>query len=355
MSPQPTVYLHEGETAWSWADARRDLLELIFDTVHDTLARTEIDIGDVDSVVLSAHDLVDGRSLTSMTTAPPAGAYLREEIRMGDDGATALAVAAAQIQAGQARTCIVAAWGRASEGDGPRVSNALFDPFFAKPLGMTELDVSAFRASAALSAWPDYRAAREDAGRRRSGLAAGRGAPAEAPVGPVPSPLRASEVARAVDVVCATVVTAEPTDVALTGVGMSSDPYWPGDRDLLELTALRRASAKALESARCRIEEVGIFELDGMTLFDEALAIEAVGAAARGEGMRALAEDARCNPSGGYAQGACAPAMGLVRTMAAAHALRQNPSNGSSPGVALASGGSTVAGQTQVAMVLERC
>jgi acetyl-CoA C-acetyltransferase len=351
----PRAYLREGATHWSWADARRSLPELIFETVKDALQRSGLEIDDVDSVVLSAHDMVDGRSLTSMTTAPAAGAYLREEIRLGEDGAAALAVAAAQIQAGQATICIVAAWGRASEGDAGRISNALFDPFFAKPLGLTELDISALRASMALRSWPAYGGSRDEAARRRAQLAAARGTSAHGPRGPVPRPLREAEVAPAADVVCATVVTAEPTDVAVAGVGLSSEPYWPGDRDLLALPALRTAAQRALAVAGRHVDDVHIFELDGPTLFDEALALEAVGAARTGEGMRALAQDDRCNPSGGYAMGACAPAMGLVRAISAARSLRDFQTDGGQRPLALASGGSTVAGQTQVAVVLERC
>jgi acetyl-CoA C-acetyltransferase len=290
-----------------------------------------------------------------MTTAPAAGAYLKEEIRLGDDGAMALAVAAAQIEAGQATTCIVAAWGRASEGDPERISGALFDPFFAKPLGMTERAVSALRASMALRNWPAYGASRGDAAQRRTDLVEAHGGTVRGPVGPVPGPLRESEVAPAADVVCATIVTARATDVAVTGIGMSADPYWPGDRDLSRMPALERAAGHALTGAGCEVAEIGIFELDGPTLFDEALALEAVGAAARGEGMRSLAVDERCNPSGGYAQGACAPAMGLVRALAAARGLRGRGGGVAPQGLALASGGSTVAGQTQVAAVLERC
>ena len=348
-----SVYLRAGATRFSWADATRSLPELIFETVREALDRSEIEIGEIDSVVLSAHDLVDGRSLTSMTTAPPAGAYLREEIRLGDDGAAALALATAQIRAGQARAVIVAGWGRASEGDPDAISRALFDPMYARPLGLRELDVSALRASAALGTWPGYAVAREAAGERLHALAArggtrgGDGPPPAA----IPYPLRAPEVARAADVVAAVILTAEPTDVALTGTGMSSDPYWPGDRELLALPALRTAARWALNEAGHAIEDVDCFELDGPTLFDEALALEAVGAAAAGRGMRAIAEADNVLPSGGHALGACAPAMGLVRAVSALDTIRSN----GPAGVALVSGGSTVAGQTQVAAVIERC
>jgi acetyl-CoA C-acetyltransferase len=349
--PTYRVYLRAGATRFSWADARYSLPELIFATVHEALDLSETEIDEVDSVVLSAHDLVDGRSLTSMTTAPPAGAYLKEEIRLGDDGAAALVVAAAQIRAGQARTCIVAGWGRASEGDGESISRALFDPVYGQPLGLSELHVSALRASAALGAWPDYGVAREAAAARLAELADARsGGPlSRGPAPPVPAPLRPEEVAPSADVVSAVIITAAETDVAVSGVGMSSDPYWPGDRNLLELTALRAAARAALTESGRAIDTIDCFELDGPTLFDEALALEAVAAAQPGAGMRVLAEDARAQPSGGHALGACAPAMGLVRCNAALNALREGAAG------ALVSGGSTVAGQTQTAVVLERC
>ncbi|MHB8693823.1 MAG: hypothetical protein ACYDHH_21505 [Solirubrobacteraceae bacterium] len=346
---QHEVFVRHGAIGFSWADATCSLPELIFATVREALDRSELPIEAVDSVVLSAHDLVDGRSLTSMTTAPAAGCYLREEIRLGDDGALALTVAEAQILAGQASECIVAAWGRASEGDPDAISRALFDPFYAAPFGLRELDISAMRAAAALGQWPDYALTREAAAARLSGLVEGHGH-TTGPRPAVPGPLRFDEVAPTVDVVAAIVVCSTPTDVALTGTGVSADPYWPGDRMLLRLTALRDAAGLALERAGRRVADVGCFELDGPTLFDEALALEAVGAARPGCGMRALAEDPRVQRSGGSALGACAPAMGLVRAVSAERIVRAGEAD-----LALASGGSTVAGQSQAAIVLERC
>ena len=62
-----------------------------------------------------------------MVTAPAAGAYLRDEIRSGDDGAAAFAAAVVRIEAGEASRSIVATWGRASEHDVGAVSRALFE------------------------------------------------------------------------------------------------------------------------------------------------------------------------------------------------------------------------------------
>jgi len=344
------AYLRATSTRASWADAQRSLPELIFETVHEALERSELPFSEVDSVVLAAHDMTDGRSLTSMTTAPPAGAYLREEIRFSEDGAAALSGALARLQAGHGRNVVVAAWGRASEGEQHKISNALFDPFFARPLGMTELSVSGLRASMALRTYGAYAEQRAAAAEWRHALAADtvRG-PARQDI---PLPLREDEVAAEADVVCAMVITTEPTDIEVAGTGTSTEAYWPGDRALLECTALREATARALRMAGRDAADVGHFEIDGATVFDEALGLEAVGAAAPGKGMAMLAGDGPVNADGGYAAGACSPAMGLVRIAVAAQALRASGSDG--PQVALASGSSTVAGQVQTATVLAR-
>lgn len=344
----PAAFLRATSTRSSWADARCSLLELIFETVHEALERSELPFAEVDSVVLAAHDMIDGRSLTSMTTAPPAGAYLREEIRFSEDGAAALSGALARLQAGHGRNVIVAAWGRASEGEQHKISRALFDPFFARPLGLTELTISGLRTSIALREFGGYAEHRERAASRRHELAcdAVRG-PARADI---PFPLREEEVAAETDVVCAMILTTEPTDIEVAGTGTSSEPYWPGDRRLLDLPALREAQTRALRMAGRDLAEVGHFEVDGATLFDEALALEAVGAAPRGDGMALLADGAAVNADGGYAAGACSPAMGLVRIAAAAEVLR----GGGDADVALATGSSTVAGQVQIATVLAR-
>jgi len=87
---RPAVYVEGAALEISFADGRRNLQELIFDTVRAAVDDSGQPMHEIDSVVLAAHDLVDGRSLSSMVTSPAAGAYLRDEIRYGDDGAGAL-------------------------------------------------------------------------------------------------------------------------------------------------------------------------------------------------------------------------------------------------------------------------
>jgi acetyl-CoA C-acetyltransferase len=133
---------------------------------------------------------------------------------------------------------------------------------------------------------------------------------------------------------------------------MSAEPYWVGDRDLLGLPGLRQAATIALRASGHPVAAVDVAELDGLTPFDEALAIEATGLSGCGRGMTALANEGWINADGGSARGYCAPAMGLVRCGAAAEAIRAlGP--GRDHALALATGSSTVAAQTHTAIVLE--
>jgi len=339
-----------------WRDARRNLSELIFDTVRQAIDDTGRGIDGIDSVVLAAHDMVDGRSLSSMVTAPAAGAYLRDEIRYGDDGAGAFAAACVRIEAGESERTIVAAWGRASEHDVDAVSRSLFDPIFLRDLGMQELHVSAMNAQRWLSGPGDKTALQAARARRersadtnpRSVYGGGsRSTPA--------FPLEAADLPRWADVVCATVISGRPTGVRLRGLGQSSEPYWLGDRKLARAPAVQQAAARAFAEAKVGPHDIDVFEVDGMTLYDEAIAFEAMGLAEPGQGMKTLAEDGRCNPSGGGAAGYCAPAMGLTRIVEATLQLRgtAGPIQVPKPRLALATGSSIVAGQAQSAVVLE--
>lgn len=326
----------------AWADASRSLPEEIFACTSAALHDAGLHAGELDAVVLAAHDLVDGRSLSNMVTAPAAASYLKDETRLGDDGALAFVLGDARVRSGSARTCLVAGWGRASEGPADDIAHALFDPFLTRPLGMTEVGVSGLRASRALIEHPAYAHDRDAAADRRADR---EPAPGRRPS--APWPLRPAELPVRADIVAAAVLGQGAGPVEVLGVGMGTEPFEIGDRDLLGLPALRSAGAQALREAGVSIADVDVLELDALTSFDEALALEAVGAAAPGLGMRALATDPRLQPAEAHRIGYCAPAMGLARIARAVQRLRTGAGR-----TALATGSSVVAAQTQAAVVL---
>ncbi|MBA2935278.1 hypothetical protein HZF05_14415 [Sphingomonas sp. CGMCC 1.13654] len=350
------VYIEGAAIELSWADSRRNLMELIYDTVSKAVDDAGQGYDGIDSVVLAAQDLVDGRSLSSMVTAPAAGAYLRDEVRYSDDGAGAFAAAVARIEAGESERTIVAAWGRASEHDVEELSRSLFDRIFMAPLGLEELHVSALNAQRwRIDGGDDGAAAAAQARRGAAARANPRALHAGGRRSTPAYPLRDEHLPLWADAVAAVVISGKPSGVKLRGMGLSSEPYWLGDRGLAQAPALRRAAERALAEAKLDVGDIDLFEIDGMTLYDEAIALEAIGLAPKGQGMRALAENPRCNPSGGSAAGYGVPAMGLARIVEATLQLqgRAGTIQQGKPRTALASGLSVTAAQTHTVIILE--
>ncbi len=353
---KPAVYIESAALDIGWRDESRNLSELIFRTVRRALDESLEGLQGIESVVLAAHDLVDGRSLSSMVTAPAAGAYLRDEIRYGDDGAAAFAAAVVRIEAGEASRSIVAAWGRASEHDVDAVSRALFDRFCMSPLGFDELAVSAMRAQAWMQAG-GRGADRLPAVRRRRDAAAANPRAVRGPSrASTPAyPLSADDLPVWADVVAAVVLSSKGGCARVTGMGQSSEPFAIGERDLAAMPGVRRAAEIALREARLSPIDLDVVEVDGLTSFDEAIALEAIGLAPRGQGLAVLASDSRINASGGSAAGYCAPAMGLTRIVEATLQIQGRAGAIQLPRArrAFALGTSIVAAQTQTAIVLE--
>ena len=348
MDNNAQVYVEGVAIRCGWRDARRNLSELIFESVHAAIDDTQRGIDGIDSVVLASHDLVDGRSLSSMVTAPAAGAYLRDEIRYSDDGAAAFAAAVARIEAGESERLIVAAWGRASEHDVRAVSRIQFDPIFSRPFGLEEIHVSAMRSQIWQRRFGQQGRAQAAQKRKAAAQANPRAVRNGGWQSDAPHPLVPDDMPLWGDMFAAVILSKRPCAVRVAGLGQSSDPYFIGDRDLGEMKALRVATERAYANAGFAADSIDIAEVDGLTLSDEALGLEAMGLVAQGEGFKRLAESGGFNPSGGGAAGYCAPAMGLVRVAEAILQLqgRAGPVQQGRPKRALATGSSVVAGQT---------
>ncbi|MET7992196.1 hypothetical protein ABZU76_14945 [Amycolatopsis sp. NPDC005232] len=344
------------------ADRTRSLPELIFSCVSAALADAGCALRDVDAVTVAGEDLIDGRSLSSMITGPAAGAYLRDEIRLSEDGLAALSLAGAQLVSGTFDRVLVAAWGRASEGDPERSSAHGFDPFTEQPLGLTAMVTSALRASAhirAFGASADYTRA-VDARRSRAERNPRANRIAARTV-PAPFPLRAADLrvetdAVAAAVLCRTDLNTTSGQASITGFGHGTDTFHLGNRSLAELPSARVAVRGALAEACRELTEVHVAELGGRTVWDEVQLIESAGLAEPGTGFGALADDTRLNPSGGSAAGDCEPATGLVRFVEAVLQVTGRAGAVQLPGgpsVALVASGAALAGQTHTAVVVE--
>src|SRR5258708_38174234 len=96
---RPAVYIEGIAVDIGWADATRSLTEMIFSTTRRAIDEGKKSLDTIDSVVLAAHDMVDGRSLCRMGTGPAAGSFIRDEHRIRYGGAAEFDAGGACIEA----------------------------------------------------------------------------------------------------------------------------------------------------------------------------------------------------------------------------------------------------------------
>lgn len=121
--------------------ARRDHVnyaELAFEVVEALLAKTGFSHDRIETAITASSDFWDGRTISDMAVQDAVGAAGKSASKVSMDGVFALAYAAARVNSGAYKTCLVVAHGKASEGDPRRISTAAFDPIFERPLGLDD-------------------------------------------------------------------------------------------------------------------------------------------------------------------------------------------------------------------------
>jgi acetyl-CoA acetyltransferase len=142
------------------------LQEMIFEGTNAVLSDAAISRSDLDSVVLSASDLIDGRGIASMASAAAAGAYMKHETRTTNDGIYALALAALEIWSGRSRTSLVMSWNKMSEVHWDMATPAMFEPFYDRSIAMDDTVAQDLAANALLLVRPEAAAAAAAASQR---------------------------------------------------------------------------------------------------------------------------------------------------------------------------------------------
>jgi acetyl-CoA C-acetyltransferase len=341
-----------------------------------------LDRGDVETVICSGWDAVDGRTISDMHTAMSAGGYLKDSSHVGEDGIMALAYAYMRIVAGLFDVALVTAHGHA-EASLEAVSNVVFDPLFVRPLGQSHLVSLALQANTYMHRYglSEEQAAgvvvknRENgAGNPRTHLRSSVEARDVLSSAPVCYPLRAlhcppqsvggvSMILASEDV--ARRITSKP--VWVTGIAWAIDSYELGSKELSRLGSLASAAEKAYGMAGIEkpIDDLDLAEVHDVTAFHELMAIEALGLAPEGaaaglveEGVTRAGGRLPVNPSGGVLSANPYGASSLLRAAEAALQLRGEAGQGQVAGAqrALAHGMSAPSGaaaRTDCVVVLE--
>jgi acetyl-CoA C-acetyltransferase len=367
-------YAEQGTTC----DVPRNLEDMILATAQGALACAGLKREQIGGIVIAASDHIDGRAISSMLTAGPAGAYLNDEINIASSPGHAFVMGCLAILSGQHRRILLTSWGMASEltavGGTSAAERLSADPVYERDVGVEPLAALGLQAGLHRTRAADAAAAaaavvvrnRANAARNERALVRepiDAGDIAESP--PVAHPLRAVELPHGVDGAYSLVLSAraeaEPGAPLVQGIGWCADSSRLGERDLLGLPHLRTAAAAAYERAGVQDprRELDVCELHAGSGDAEVLAYGALGLCDEGDGPRFALSGAGdgelpVNPSGGSFAGE-APFGGGLRTIL--EAARQLCGDAGAVGVAgasraLAQVGTGFAGQMQTVVVL---
>ena len=379
MDDNQVAVIGISQTKYEAAKREQDLADMIFETTRGALDDAGLQIGDIDSVVLAAHDLIDGRSITSMLTAPPAGAHLKDEIRVADDGAFAVALAWLRLLSGEFGTSLVVSWSKLSEGDFDAITSLNFEPLFYRPFGFNYVTAHALQAMSYMSRYgiTETQAARV-AVKNRTNAVKNPLAHLREPVTVddvlqsrlLAWPLKELDLPPKSDGACAMVLATEERArqakancAWIKGVGWTNDTYYLGDKELEKLPSLAQAAERAYRMASIDdpLEQLDVAELHDISSFHELMEYEALGLCKPGEGgqladqgITSMDGKLPVNPSGGALSSHPYTAVGLIRVAEAALQVMGRAGEHQVPGVktALAHGASGMCGQSNCVVIL---
>jgi acetyl-CoA acetyltransferase len=299
------------------------LTELVFEASAAALADAGLRRADIDGVCLAASDQLDGRAISSMQLAGPAGGFLKDEIKLGDDGALAFAMAVLRIEAGADERVLAVSWTKESESALEMAVGVNAEPVFTRPAGLHPLVAEAAVTASFLD---------------RAGL--------PAPEGPASDfscwPLRHSDLPAPTDAAVALVLSGGPGPVEVAGLAWATEVPDPTARRLTPEAAVAAVAAKASAEAGIVIDGSVVVETTDRTPYRLAMTLAGLGLG----GPDAGPAPNTVNPSGGLRASNPVYAAGLERVAHAALAVRHGAP------VAVAHSSYGYAGQGQFVTVL---
>jgi acetyl-CoA C-acetyltransferase len=347
----------------AWTDAQH--IDLISSVVQRALKGSGLRLKDVDFVIDSGSDVLDGRSISNCGFLGAMGAHHKEESRVEDDGLWAALYGVTKIASGSADVGLIIAYSKPSESDVNKFYATLADPFYQRIVGLDENTSSGLMAQHYLK---KYSLSEEILGEvAASAWLRASGNPfvelSEVPdlnqvmSSPmVSSPLRQLMIARPVDGAVAIILASErfakrmsSKPVWVTGMGMSMDSNNFVMREH-GLPACSKAANMAYARAGMSAENIELTELSATSAIGELLTMEALGLAAPGRGIDIIrdSQGTHINASGGALAANPIMATGLVRLAEATERIKET--NAAS---ALVHGSSGIGAQSHCVFVIE--
>ncbi len=259
------------------------LEEMVFSIARQALDDAGVERAEVDQVTLAACDELDGRSISSMLLAMPAGAYLRDEMKCTDSSLTGLCLGATRLAASSHGLGLVVSWSKTSIAPFEDVMRMRAEPFFTRPIGLNAGITDGLFAGAMQSAHGITETMARDAVLAYAGRAAQNPRSARLPMPSalsidsspyVAAPLRRGHCAPRTDGGAALVLATgdwlarhqtHTPRARLAGLGWSVDAYNLGRDRLTALKSFRDAYGRASAMADVEADELDVFELDCQT------------------------------------------------------------------------------------------
>ncbi|NNM74133.1 thiolase C-terminal domain-containing protein [Enterovirga aerilata] len=320
----------------AWSNAQH--VDLISSTVMRLLRIAGIGLADVDFVIDSGSDVLDGRSISNCGFLGAMGAHHKEESRVEEDGLWAATYGATKIAAGAAEIGLIIAYSKPSESDVSLFYASQVEPFYQRPVGFDHLAASGLQAqqyirmggSEADFAKVTARAWEQAAQNPFVDIEA---APSEQEIASgemVAAPLRRHMMARSVDG-CVAVLLAgaevargmSSQPVWITGMGSAMDNHAFPVRKPGRLEACEAAARAAYNRAGLDPRSASIAEVSGSSAAGELMVLEALGLSKPGQGFDTYSGPTAINLSGGALPADPIMATGLLRLADAHRQLTQ--------------------------------
>lgn len=353
----------------AWSGAQH--VDLISAVVSEVFKGTGLDLDDVDFVINSGSDVLDGRSISNCGFLGALGAHHKEESRVEEDGLWAALYGVTKIAAGGADVGLIVAYSKPSESDVNAFYATQCEPFYQRPVGFDHRAASGIQAQRYLA---EYGRTERDLARvvaRRWRDAASRGkvqiksSPGEDEIlasANAAAPLRQSMMSRPVDGAVAILLAREDiarrasrSPVWITGLGASADRHSFAARKAGRLEACEVAASSAYKKAGWRKPAAAIAEVSASSAASELMVLKSLGLAERGGALELLGgADVAINLSGGSLPADPIMATGLVRLAEASRQLTYPDEYGlKAPSSAIVHGAGGVGMQTHCVFTLE--
>lgn len=121
------------ELRTAWSDAQH--VDLISAVVSSVFRGTGLTLDDVDFVIDSGSDVLDGRSISNCGFLGALGAHHKEEARVEEDGLWAAQYGVNKIRSGASSLGLIVAYSKPSESNVEAYWASQCEPFYQRPVG----------------------------------------------------------------------------------------------------------------------------------------------------------------------------------------------------------------------------